>query len=231
MRPARGIRPDVDSLILLATSLALVALLVESSGIDAALLTASAWIAVIPMLAVGLGATARNRNMRCLHMAVFAVVLGSTGMLVGARLDFGRFGLAALADWCSALPPLALDTIVSRVAPAPWTYLGMLAGCNLGMLLSIATQRQVAAPDSTLLIRMACCNAGMAVGMVVAEAALSASLSGLAGVSAPLRIFIVMLAGMTAGMWGGWWIAELALRGRNCSTPLAALRRTQGLRS
>jgi len=231
MRTAAGIRHDMDSLILLAASLALAILLVESAGLDPALRTALTWIAAMPMVAVALGTIARNRNMRCLHMAVCAAVLGGIGMLAGAWLDFGRFGLAALADWCSALPPLSLDTFASRFAPAPWTFLGMLVGCNLGMAVSSTTLGRIATPRSALMARVAFCNAGMVAGMVLAEAMLPASLSGFTGIPAPLRVLIVMVLGMTAGMLGGWWIAERALRRRDRPARLAALRRTPQLRS
>lgn len=231
MRAATAMRHDMDRLVLLAASLALAILLVESAGLDPALRTALAWIAFTPMVAVALGTIARNRNMRCLHMAVCAAVLGGIGMLAGAWLDFGRFGLAALADWCSALPPLRLDTVASRFAPAPWTFIGMLAGCNLGMVVSSVTLGRIAAPGSARMARVALCNAGMVAGMVLVEAVLPASLSGFTGIPAPLRVLIAMVLGMTAGMLGGWWIAERALRRRDRPAGLVALRRNPELRS
>lgn len=231
MSPATGIRPDLESLILLAASLVLAVLLVESAGLVAALPADFAWVVAMPTVAVALGAIARNRNMHCLHMVVAATVLGSIGMLAGARLDFGQFGLAALADWCSTLPPLGLDGIAGRFAPASGTYLGMFVGCNLGMALSVAALRRAAAPGSALMTRVAFCNAGMAVGMVMAEAMLSASLSEFTAIRAPMRMFIVMALGMTAGMYGGWCLAELALRRRHPRRRLAALQRVSALRN
>lgn len=228
--PVASLRPAAENLLLAATTLVLAILLVESAGLGAALLPAFAWIAVMPVIALALAAWARSRGLHCLHMAVFAAVLGSVGMLVGALLDFGRFGLAALAAWCSALPPVGLDIIASRVAPAPWTYLGMLIGCNLGMALSSATLRPIAVPVATLMTRAVCCNAGMVLGMILTEALVPASFAGFTGVPEPLRMFVLMVLGMTAGMWGGWWIAELALRRQLRSTGPAALRRTTELR-
>jgi len=229
--PVASKGPAAGHLLLAVTTLVLAVLLVESAGLGADVLPAFAWIAFMPVIAVSIAALARSRNLRCLHMTLFAVVLGSVGMLLGAILDFGRFGLAVLADWCSALPPVGLDTIASRVAPAPWTYLGMLIGCNLGMVLSTATLRPVAVPAAMLMTRLVCCNAGMMLGMILTEALLPASFAGFSGVPGPVRMFIVMVLGMTAGMWGGWWIAELAVRWQARSTRLAALRRTPELRS
>jgi len=229
LTPVARVSPAAESLLLAATMLALAILLLESAGLGTGLLPAFAWIAAMPVIAVSTAAFARSRNLRCLHMAVFAAALGSVGMLVGAILDFGRLGLAALAAWCSALPPVGLDTIASRVAPAPWTHLGMLVGCNLGMALSSATLRPIAVPAATLMTRLFCCNAGMVFGMILMEALLPASTSGFTGVPAPLRMFVAMVLGMTAGMWGGWWAAELLLRRKSRSTRLAALRRTPEL--
>jgi len=229
--PAPRIRPATESLLLLATSIALSILLVRSAGPGASRFPGFAWIAALPLLAVGLTALARDRQLHCLHTAVFASVLGSVGMLAGALLDFGWLGLAALADWCTALRRAGLDGFTSRVAPAPWTHLGMLAGCNLGMVLSAATRSPIDAGGPAPFTRVVCCNAGMIVGMIAAEALLPAPAADVAVMPAPLRMFVVMLLGMTAGMWGGWRIAELApLRRSRGTREFAAPRRTPGPR-
>lgn len=166
-----------------------------------------------------------------LHMSVCAIVLGSIGMLLGARVDFGQFGLAIIADWCSVQQPASLAVIRNQVALAPWTCVGMLAGCNLGMMLSTRSLEQAAETRSTLLLRFAACSAGMILGMLLAEPLLPGSDDDITGMPAPIRMFLIMILGMTAGMWGGWWLAEWALNQRTRWATHAAARHAPPLRN
>jgi hypothetical protein len=166
-----------------------------------------------------------------LHMSVCAIVLGSIGMLLGARVDFGQFGLAIIADWCGEQQPISLAAVRNQVASAPWTCVGMLAGCNLGMALSTQSLEQAAETRSTVLLRFAACSVGMILGMLMAEPLLPGSGDGIAGVPAPIRMFLIMILGMTAGMWGGWWLAELALNQRTRWAAHAASRHAPPLRN
>jgi hypothetical protein len=165
-----------------------------------------------------------------LHMSVCAIVLGSIGMLLGARVDFGQFGLAIIADWCGVQQPFSLTAVRNQVASAPWTCIGMLAGCNLGMALSTQSLEQ-AQTRSTLLLRFAACSVGMILGMLMAQPLLPGSEGSIAGVRAPIRMFLNMILGMTAGMWGGWWLAELALNQRTRWAAHAASRHAPPLRN
>lgn len=165
-----------------------------------------------------------------LHMSVCSILLGSIGMLIGARLDFGQFGLAIIADWCSTQPPVSLAAIRDQVALAPWTCVGMLAGCNFGMALSTQSLDHVAATRSALVLRFAACSSGMIFGMLLAPSLLPGPAAGIAGVPAPIRMFLVMILGMTAGMWVGWWFAEWVLERRNRWAAVAASRQSSLMR-
>jgi hypothetical protein len=102
----------------------------------------------------------------------------------------------------------------------------MLAGCNLGMALSTQSLDHVAARRSTLMLRFAACSTGMILGMLFAPALLPSPDAGVAGVPAPIRMFLVMILGMTAGMWGGWWFAKWVLNRRTRWAASAASRQS-----
>ncbi|MDH4255515.1 MAG: hypothetical protein OEX13_13445 [Gammaproteobacteria bacterium] len=171
-----------------------------------------AFVIIGTMVVLSLCLIAHRWRFHFLHMSVCAIVLGSIGMLIGARVDFGQFGLAIIADWCSVQPPVSLAGMRNQVALAPWTCVGMLAGCNLGMALSAQSLDQAAETRPALLLRFTACSVGMILGMLMAEPLLPGAEDGVAGVPAPIRMFLVMILGMTAGMWVGWWLAELALK-------------------
>jgi len=171
------------------------------------------------MVALSLWLIAHRWRFHFLHVSVCAIVLGSIGLLIGARVDFGQFGLAIIADWCRVQQPFSLSAVRSQVALAPWTCVGMLAGCNLGMALSTQAHDGAAASRSALVLRFAACSIGMILGMLLAQDLLAGPDAGAAGVPAPIRMFLIMILGMTAGMWVGWWFAEWALQ---CVTHRAA---------
>jgi hypothetical protein len=183
------------------------------------------------MVVLSLCLIAHRWRFHFLHMSVCAILLGSIGMLIGARLDFGQFGLAIIADWCGTQQPVSLAAIGNQVALAPWTCVGMLAGCNLGMALSTHSLEQAAETRSTHLLRFVACSTGMILGMLLAEPLLPGSDDGIPGVPAPIRMFLVMILGMTAGMWGGWWLAVLALHQRTRWAAHAASRHASPLRN
>lgn len=159
----------------------------------------------------------------CLHMSVGAIVFGSIGLLVGARLDFGQFGLMTIAEWCRVLQPVSLEAIRAQVVSAPWTHAGMLGGCNLGLLLSTRFSDQAVATRPVVILRFVGCNAGMVLGMLLAEAIRPGSDYVVGDVSAAARLFLVMVLGMAAGMSGGWWCAEWTIRGwRRWGYPVAS---------
>ena len=214
MTPADGpIRPGAEILLLVATTAVLALLLIESAGIGTLAMPSLALLVALPGLAVSLCVFAHRVGFHCLHMSVFSVVLGSIGVLAGARLDFGQLGLMTIADWCRVLEPFTLDTIRNQVASAPWIYAGMLGGCTLGLALSTRFFDRAAATRPAFSLRFVACNAGMMLGMLVTEALAPGSGSALDAVPAAARTFLMMILGMTAGMWSGWWSAEWVLRG------------------
>jgi hypothetical protein len=173
-----------------------------------------AFLLVGTMVVLSLCLIAHRWRFHFLHMSVCAIVLGSIGMLTGARVDFGQFGLAIIADWCSVQQPVSLAAVLNQVALAPWTCVGMLAGCNPGMALSKQSLEQATETRSTHLLRFAACSVGMILGMLLAQPLLPGSDNDITGVPAPIRMFLIMILGMTAGMWVGWCLAELALNQR-----------------
>lgn len=155
----------------------------------------------------------RDRRVHCLPMSGCAVLLGVAGMLVGARLDFGPAGVATLADLCSTLRPVSLASMRDQAVLAPWTSLGMLGGCNLGMVVSWIALDRSSEADSVRWPHLVACNVGMILGAVVAEAVLPVATPVAAGMPASIRMLLVVVTGMTTGMWLGWWCAEWMLRG------------------
>ena len=218
--------------LLVGMALMLGLLLAESVGIGTDAVVSPVLVGGLPPLALSLVVLARRLSSHCLHMAVFMGGLGSIGLLIGARLDFGPLGLVTLTGWCSVLPALGLDAAWNKVSLAPWSYGGMLAGCNLGMALSAHLVGPSPARRRTFLLRYLACNGGMIIGMFLAEALLPAFEAGIEGGSAVAAMFLTMIFGMTAGMWVGWWSAEWAIRGwrRAVSTAGTAAIRV-GLRS
>jgi len=144
----------------------------------------------------------------CAQMCVCAVLLGSIGMLLGARLDFGQLGLAAFAGSCRVLEPGGLESLLRQTAVAPATTTGMLVGCNLAMALSTGYSRRPVTSRSAAILRFVACNAGMILGMSLAEIPLPGSSTIVPDVPADVRMLSLMMLGMAAGMWGGWWLAE-----------------------
>jgi hypothetical protein len=192
-----------ETWLLLAMTAALAILLAGSAGMG----VGGAMPAALPFVALMLLRLARRAQSHCLHRSVFMVAAGSIGLLLGARIDFGPLGLITLADWCTSPPALGFDVPWSTATLAPWTYAGMLAGCNLGMALSEYFLRSAADRGKSILHYLAC-NAGMLVGMFLAEASVPLLTPMNAGGSAPAVMFWLMVLGMTAGMWAGWWSAD-----------------------
>lgn len=204
-------RSGAEALLLLAMTMVLVLLLMEWSGLVAIEVASLALLAALPALAMLLCAIARRWNLHCLHSSVFAIVLGGIGVLAGSRLDFGQFGLVSLAEWCRAMQAVSLDTMWAQVASAPWTYGGMLGGCNLGLALSTRFFDRAVPTRPEFTLRLIACNAGMILGMLLPEILLSrTSLVG-GDARTAARLLQDMVLGMTAGMWIGWWFAGCVL--------------------
>lgn len=151
---------------------------------------------------------------------VVAPLLGGLGLLVGARLDFGQMGLAALADLCTTTLPSWLATLGYRIAAAPWSYGGMLAGCAAGLLLAIPWSAGGYRDGAARLARLLTCIAGMLLGMQVVEQLSLDAWLATANLSAATRMLATMTLGMASGMWlaGSLWdfLAGGGLRGFAC---------------
>ncbi len=138
-----------------------------------------------------------GRN-RCMLVVMFSA--GGFGMLLGSTVDLGGLGLYGLLALCQNLSFTAtqLEGFWQRMALTPWTYVGMLLGGNLGMLVF-----DLAKPPRQKLrtiLGYGLCNVGMLVGMVAGEGFLMGLTGWLSqGVSAAL-MFPAMLAGMILGM-------------------------------
>jgi hypothetical protein len=162
---------------------------------------------------------ASRHGQRKAHMVLYMLLFANLGMLVGASMDFGSQALIGLTHWCHMHPGLAPSAIVAKLGGAPWSYGLMLAGCNLGMLLSDWTWRRRSLRAAVPVPRRAgatlgsprCylgCNLGMLTGMLLAEGLLPGGHHHhhieAAGV---LAMVAMMGAGMTFGMLVGLRIA------------------------
>lgn len=150
-----------------------------------------------------------------------ALALGGAGLWLGARMDFGAVGLAALADLCATSRASLPDTRFYRIGAAPWSHVGMLAGCTAGLLLVGRFPARRPRDCSALGVRLLACNAGMLVGMSVVELLSPASWPVLGRVAVTTRMFLIMMLGMGIGMWLAGSTLDLILRLRRS---LAALR-------
>lgn len=197
-----------ESWFLLGATLYLALMLNQSLGIAASTPVFPIMLILMPLLMVFLGQVARLAGSHCLHMAVFMVLIGGIGLLLGVRLEFGPNGLLGLSGWCSVLPAPSLDAALTKATIAPLTYGGMLLGCNLGMAFSSGLYRQTRDGLRTTLLRYLSCNSGMILGMLIAEASLRSLEAAFEATPDAVSMLSTMFAGMIVGMWAGWWLVE-----------------------
>lgn len=156
---------------------------------------------------LGLRHLAAWRHLAYLQVILVTAVFGHLGLLAGVGQDLGPAGLVILASWCSGRADYGLSELWAMWRVAPWTHLGMLLGCNLGMWLSgcfdqPALRHGMASRHFVLL-----CNVAMLTGMLLVPLCMPAiAVSGMA--SAVLVLTMMMLSGMSAGMLTAWWVAE-----------------------
>lgn len=155
----------------------------------------------------GLRQAQTHRSYPYVAVVVLAATLGHLGLLLGLMLDFGPAGLLMLASWCSGQGGLGPGDAGRMVTAAPWAHVGMLLGCNLGMIVAScgrlpAFQGVLAKPAFLFL-----CNVGMLAGMVVV-----AVLFPLAPDLGLFALALVMLGqmscGMVLGMIGVWLLVQ-----------------------
>ena len=127
------------------------------------------------------------------------VAAGGFGMLAGCFADLGHLGLYGMIDLCIATPITGLDpqAILQRIDLMPWTYIGMLAGANLGMWLAPGEGRL---PRSWRLLRGLLCNVGMLAGMWLGETLAFALWQDPRLPLAAASVVLAMVLGMGLGM-------------------------------
>lgn len=135
---------------------------------------------------------------------LLSLALGHIGLMVGLAADFGPVGLLMLASWCSGVGD---GEGLRMFAAAPWGHVGMLIGCNVGMLMAGCgrlAKRGVAISGPVFLML---CNLGMIAGMValagVTDLPPGSGLAGIAGVK-----LVEMSFGMIGGMLAVWWLVQ-----------------------
>lgn len=142
-----------------------------------------------------------------LRVILFSAALGHLGLLVGVTQDLGTAGLMILASLCSMRVDYGLDDALAMWRTAPWAHLGMLLGCNLGMLVGgcseLPAMRHGMSKGRFLLL----CNLGMLIGMFVVQL-WQPGIPGGGIESTALWMTLQMLGGMALGMIGAWWFAE-----------------------
>lgn len=210
MRSDAVIRSSLEPALVFALALAQLPLITAGLGLDGTspLLLTSALVAALGF-ALAASVASRHRQ-RLAHMVLYMLLFGNLGMLIGASMDFGDSALVGLTHWCHMHAGLDLATIAGKLSGAPWSYGLMLAGCNLGMLLSDLTwdRRDTAADRAvshhTHLGTLRCylgCNLGMLAGMLLAEAMMPGGHHHHhIAVSGVLTMVAIMAAGMTVGM-------------------------------
>jgi len=146
-----------------------------------------------------------------IQMAIVMFVVGGFGMMLGCAADLGHTGLLGLLSVCQSLPPSLLPDpgqIWQKMRLTPWTYVGMFAGGNLGMLL-IKELRPGAHLDLIKVIyTYAICNLGMLVGMLMGEAVAIRFAADINPFVAAGLMMVLMLLGMTLGMVAMLAVAE-----------------------
>jgi len=158
----------------------------------------------LPVAVACYGLLARPGNKRCVQSLAVMFAAGGFGMLLGCVVDFGPLGLYGLLGLCrswasSALWPGPADLwlMTNRM---PWACFGMLAGGNAGMVLFDALDRRRAQSVGHRIGFYGVCNAGMLLGMVIAEHAVTRVALDLDQEVAAALTVVAMLAGMAMGM-------------------------------
>ena len=147
------------------------------------------------------------RHLAYLQVILVTAVFGHLGLLVGVSQDLGPAGLVILASWCSSRADYGLSELWAMWHVAPWTHLGMLLGCNIGMWLSGCVDQPALRHGMSNRRFALLCNVGMLTGMLLVPLCLPAfAVSGMS--SAVLVLTLAMLCGMSVGMLSAWWVAE-----------------------
>ena len=134
------------------------------------------------------------------------LVFAHLGILLGAMLDFGPRGLIILTSLCSSFSSLNPELLWSILRIAPWTFVGMLVGSNLGMLLSSRMLDSGRGSTVSNVFMYPVCNLGMLAGMLLTEMLIPVTSFAVDTPAAGVVMLLLMLLGMSIGMLLSWWI-------------------------
>lgn len=173
----------------------------------------SLFLAVLPGIPIALAcclALSLKHGSRYIEMSVVMLAAGGFGMLLGSVVDMHHAGSHGLLSHNHTAPLslswLGLEQLWSKLQLAPWMYLGMFVGGNLGMLLFDAIRRESTLALHNGLSMYAVCNVGMLFGMLLGENIAAALASYFNPLWAAVSMLGFMLLGMVVGM-----VALLAL--------------------
>ena len=143
-------------------------------------------------------------QLKLLMLSTLFGLLGLLGLLSGLAWDLGPAGLLVFAAWCSTRADFGLDELWASFRITPWGHIGMLLGCNLGMLFSGCSHAPAVRRGMPFWTFLLLCNMGMLIGML----ALGFWQFGPSGGLREIALVMVtrMLLAMAAGMVAVWWI-------------------------
>jgi len=136
--------------------------------------------------------------------AIAMTAVGGFGMLFACLLEIGPLGLNGLVDMCQDISIssslFSVDWVWKRFMLTPWTYMGMVMGCNLGMWLLDNPENSQTESNLKRFMLYGSCNVGMFLGMFLFEyiamfLTVSTNFS-----NSPLLMVSMMLLGMLFGM-------------------------------
>ena len=137
-------------------------------------------------------------------MGLSMFTVGGIGLLLGCAMDLGPLGLYGLLSLCQTIPlslsGAGLELYWQKVQLLPWTYMGMFAGGNLGMLLFGGAVRTTGSPGKNIPLVFIACNIGMLLGMLLGEFLVNEIVQLSNQLLAAVLMVLSMLLTMTFGM-------------------------------
>jgi len=138
------------------------------------------------------------------RMAIAMTAVGGFGMLFACLFETGPLGLYSVWDMCQAISTtsslFSLDWVWKRFMLTPWTYVGMVLGCNLGMWFLGRSELKRGWPSMLRVMQFFACNAGMFMGMFLFEHIAMLLISFSSIFNSPILMIIMMLLGMLFGI-------------------------------
>lgn len=161
-----------------------------------------ALLAGVPLALICHRLLSRFGHRRHVQLTVAMFAAGGFGLLLGCIADFGSLGLYGLLSLCRSWSEAGvwptLEQLSMKMNLMPGAWLGMVLGGNVAMALD-ALQRRRESIGRTL-GTYGLCNAGMLLGMIVAEPLTTRVTLGLGQTAAGVAMVAAMLAGMLLGM-------------------------------